>query len=56
MSLQTCFIVDSTLREGEQFELSHFTLADKIAIARALDSFGVDFIEITSPAVSGLTR
>ena len=56
MSLQKCFIVDSTLREGEQFELSHYTLADKIAIARALDSFGVDFIEVTSPAVSASAR
>ncbi len=52
MSLQQCSIVDSTLREGEQFEHSHFNLADKIEIATALDRFGVDFIEVTSPAVS----
>jgi homocitrate synthase len=56
MSLQNCYIVDSTLREGEQFEHSHFELNDKIEIAKALDWFGVDFIEITSPAVSPAAR
>lgn len=56
MSLSTCVIVDSTLREGEQFEHSHFSLADKIEIACALDAFGVDMIEITSPAVGSAAR
>lgn len=56
MSLRNCAIVDSTLREGEQFERSHFTLNDRIEIASALDNFGVDFIEVTSPAVSGEAR
>jgi homocitrate synthase len=56
MSLQHCSIIDSTLREGEQFELSHFDLGDKIEIAKALDDFGVDFIEVTSPAVSDAAR
>ncbi|HYE01057.1 MAG TPA: homocitrate synthase [Alphaproteobacteria bacterium] len=45
-------IVDTTLREGEQFEHCDFTLDDKIAIARALDGFGVEYIEVTSPAAS----
>ncbi|WP_029009313.1 homocitrate synthase [Azospirillum halopraeferens] len=56
MSLNHCLIVDSTLREGEQFEHSHFTLADRVEIAAALDRFGVDFIEVTSPAVSSESR
>ena len=45
-------IVESTLREGEQFAGAHFTPADKQAIALALDHFGVPYIEITSPAAS----
>lgn len=56
MTIRNCSIVDSTLREGEQFELTHFSFDDKIEIATALDAFGVDFIEVTSPAVSGEAR
>jgi len=45
-------IIDSTLREGEQFARGNFRTEDKVAIARLLDSFGVDYIELTSPAAS----
>src|SRR5947209_2495437 len=45
-------VVESTLREGEQFAGAHFTPADKQAIALALDRFGVPYIEISSPAAS----
>ena len=45
-------IVDSTLREGEQFAGAHFTSAARIAIAEALDAFGVEYIELTSPVAS----
>jgi homocitrate synthase len=45
-------IIDSTLREGEQFSNAHFTTADKIAIAKLLDAFGVEYIELTSPVAS----
>ena len=45
-------IIDSTLREGEQFSNAHFTTADKIAIAQLLDEFGVEYIELTSPVAS----
>jgi len=45
-------IIDSTLREGEQFARGNFRTEDKIAIARSLDAFGVDYIELTSPAAS----
>ncbi len=45
-------LIDSTLREGEQFAKAHFRSEDKLEIARALDTFGVDYIEVTSPAAS----
>ncbi len=45
-------LIDSTLREGEQFAKAHFRTEDKLEIARALDTFGVDYIEVTSPAAS----
>ena len=45
-------IIDSTLREGEQFSRASFRTEDKVAIARALDAFGVEYIELTSPAAS----
>jgi len=45
-------IIDSTLREGEQFVGANFTTGQKIDIAYALDQFGVEYIELTSPVVS----
>ncbi len=52
MAKPTWRIVDSTLREGEQFAKASFRTQDKIEIARALDSFGIDYIELTSTAAS----
>ena len=52
MAPLTWKLIDSTLREGEQFAKAHFRTEDKIEIARALDSFGVDYVEVTSPAAS----
>ncbi len=52
MLLSKLAIVDSTLREGEQFFKSNFSTGDKVEIARALDQFGVEYIEVTSPTVS----
>ena len=49
-------IIESTLREGEQFASAWFDLETKIKIARALDDFGVDYIELTSPAASPESR
>ncbi|KAL8782793.1 MAG: hypothetical protein Q9213_005117 [Squamulea squamosa] len=43
-------IIESTLREGEQFANAFFDTETKIRIARALDDFGVEYIELTSPA------
>ena len=45
-------VIDSTLREGEQFAKAHYTTEQKIEIASALDEFGVEYIELTSPAAS----
>lgn len=52
MSLNSFSIIESTLREGEQFVGANFTTAQKVEIARALDEFGVEYIELTSPAAS----
>lgn len=49
-------IIESTLREGEQFANAFFTTEKKIEIAKALDEFGVDYIELTSPAASEQSR
>jgi homocitrate synthase len=45
-------LIDTTLREGEQFSKAAFKTEDKLEIARALDTFGVEYIEVTSPAAS----
>ncbi|KAL2758870.1 hypothetical protein ACRALDRAFT_1061981 [Sodiomyces alcalophilus JCM 7366] len=55
-NLSNFSIIDSTLREGEQFATAYFTTEQKIAIARALDDFGVEYIEVTSPAASEKSR
>ncbi len=45
-------ILDSTLREGEQTPGVSFSNREKIVLAKKLDLFGVDFIELGHPAVS----
>ena len=42
-------IFDSTLRDGAQGEGISFSVNDKLQIVKALDSFGVDFIEAGNP-------
>lgn len=49
-------IIESTLREGEQFANAFFSTEKKIEIAKALDEFGVDYIELTSPVASEQSR
>jgi len=56
MSKRTFRIIDSTLREGEQFARAAFRTQDKLEIARALDQFGVDYVEVTNPAASPQSR
>ncbi len=45
-------ILDSTLREGEQFAGAFFNLEQRLNIARMLDAVGVSFIEVPSPISS----
>lgn len=52
MSLSQFSIVETTLREGEQFCGANFSSQDRVEIARALDQFGVEYIEVTSPCAS----
>jgi homocitrate synthase len=52
MSLDNYSIIESTLREGEQFVNAEFTHDQKIRIAYALDEFGVEYLELTSPLAS----
>lgn len=52
MSIHQFAIVDSTLREGEQFPGARFATHQKVAIAQTLAAFGVECIELTSPAAS----
>ena len=52
MSLEQFSIIESTLREGEQFVNAFFTTEQKIRIAQMLDAFGVEYIEMTTPCAS----
>lgn len=56
MSLDNFSIIESTLREGEQFVNAFFTTPQKIRIAQMLDLFGVEYLELTSPAASPQSR
>lgn len=46
INLDNFSIIDSTLREGEQFATAYFDTAQKLEIARALDEFGVDYVSV----------
>jgi homocitrate synthase len=54
--MSTLTILDSTLREGEQFVGAYFSLAQRLTIARLLDAVGVSLIEVPSPVASPETR
>lgn len=43
-------IFDSTLRDGAQGENVNFSVEDKFNVMKALDDFGIDFIEAGNPA------
>ncbi|MGB1286962.1 MAG: homocitrate synthase [Aggregatilineales bacterium] len=45
-------IIESTLREGEQFSTAIFNTSQKLALVEQLDAFGVEMIEMTSPLAS----
>jgi homocitrate synthase len=52
MPIRNLAIIESTLREGEQFAAAHFTLEQRRQIAHAVDDFGVEYIEVTTPVAS----
>lgn len=56
MSLENFAIIESTLREGEQFANAFFSSDQKVEIATLLDAFGVEYLELTSPAASPASR
>lgn len=45
MSAERVYLYDSTLRDGAQTQGVDFSVADKAAIARALDGIGIDYVE-----------
>lgn len=47
--MKKLYVFDSTLRDGAQGENVNFSVIDKINIVKALDDFGVDFIEAGNP-------
>jgi homocitrate synthase len=49
-------ILDTTLREGEQFTGAYFRSEQRLAIARQLDAIGVGMIEVPSPIASPETH
>ena len=56
MSLEHFSIIESTLREGEQFVNAFFTTEQKVRIATLLDAFGVEYLELTTPCASPQSR
>ncbi len=56
MGLDNFSIIESTLREGEQFANAFFDAEQKVEIAKMLDGFGVEYLEVTSPAASPGSR
>ncbi|MEZ4664334.1 MAG: homocitrate synthase [Caldilineaceae bacterium] len=56
MGLDNFSIIESTLREGEQFANAFFSSEQKVEIALLLDAFGVEYLELTSPAASPQSR
>lgn len=46
------YIVDTTLREGEQHATTEFSRQDRVYIAKLLDQLGVDYIELVNPFAS----
>jgi len=54
--LNTAFGLTWFGAEGEQFANAFFDTETKIAIAKALDNFGVEYLELTSPAASEQSR
>lgn len=52
VTLPNYYVVDTTLREGEQFSSADFTSQDRVYLAKQLDHLGVDYIELSNPLAS----
>ena len=52
MSGKRVYLYDSTLRDGAQTQGVDFSPADKVAIARELDSLGIDYVEAGWPGAN----
>jgi homocitrate synthase len=50
--MRSLAILDSTLREGEQYVGAFFSFEQRLTIAHLLDALGVTFIEVSSPISS----
>jgi homocitrate synthase len=50
--MRSLALLDTTLREGEQFSKTFFTLEQRLQVARLLNALGVTFIEVPSPISS----
>jgi 2-isopropylmalate synthase len=48
--MKKIIVYDTTLRDGKQAEGINFSIMDMVAIAKKLDSFGVDYIECGWPS------
>ena len=51
--MRTPFLIDTTIREGQQHGHVSFSPAQAVRLARLLDEFGVEMIEVGHPMVSG---
>jgi homocitrate synthase NifV len=56
MPNRAIIVNDTTLRDGEQSAGVAFTIEEKLAIARALDTAGVPEMEIGIPIMGGAER
>lgn len=45
MTRERLYLYDTTLRDGQQTQGVQFSVAEKVQVARALDSLGIDYIE-----------
>ena len=44
------FLYDTTLRDGQQTQGVQFSTEDKVAVVKALDDLGIDYLEAGGPA------
>ena len=45
MTRERLYLIDTTLRDGQQTQGVQFSALEKVQIAQALDALGIDYIE-----------